>query len=62
MPWEKDPVKDCRDVMKKLRIKMNPPIDRTEIQEFEKRHNILLPEEYVTFLTEMGNGGKNTPW
>lgn len=55
-PGEKDPVKDCRGIMKKLRIKMNPPIDRTEIQEFEKRHNILLPEEYVTFLTEIGNG------
>ena len=59
-PGEPDPVKDCRDTIKKIGLKMNPPIDTAEVREFEKRHNIQFPEEYVTLLTEVGYGIKKT--
>lgn len=48
-PQEPDLTKQCKKVIKKLRIEMNPPIDITEIQEFEERHNILLPKSILLF-------------
>ena len=37
--------------------RLDSPIDITEIETFEKTYNILLPEEYKIFLTQIGNGG-----
>ena len=34
-----------------------PPIDKETVHAFESRTGLTLPEEYVRFLTEVGNGG-----
>lgn len=36
---------------------LNPTTNIEKIREFEKKHNILLPEDYTYFLTQVGNGG-----
>ena len=38
-------------------FRLNPPLALNEIEEFEARHHIRLPEDYRAFLTEAGNGG-----
>lgn len=42
--------------MKKKGIQPGPKLTAAAIQEFERAHGIELPEEYVTFLREIGNG------
>lgn len=37
--------------------KLNKVIDIKKIREFEERYKFKLPEEYVFFLTKVGNGG-----
>lgn len=37
--------------------KLNPVIPIDQIREFESTHKIILPDEYVAFLTQIGNGG-----
>lgn len=37
--------------------KLNPPVPTSVIEEFEARNGITLPDDYRTFLTEIGNGG-----
>lgn len=61
-PQEADLVERCRKFIKKEKIVMNSPIELIEVREFEKRHNISLPKEYITFLMEIGNGAKKSPW
>lgn len=39
------------------RYRLNSCLDESEIRNFELKHNIKLPEEYVTFLITIGNGG-----
>ncbi len=39
------------------RYEFNPVITVTMVRNFELRHMITLPEEYVEFLTQVGNGG-----
>lgn len=41
----------------KHRYKLNPVLSVQEIQLFENAHKVKLPEEYVAFLTKVGNGG-----
>jgi len=36
---------------------LNPPVSKEQITGFESKYAIKLPEEYVLFLTELGNGG-----
>lgn len=36
---------------------LNPPVDVAEIEAFESRHKIRLPEDYRHFITQIGNGG-----
>ena len=36
---------------------LNPVISLETIQQFEQTHLIGLPEDYVAFLTQLGNGG-----
>ena len=52
-PQEADLVERCRKFIKKEKIVMNSPIELTEVCEFEKRHNVSLPKEYITFLMEV---------
>ncbi len=61
-PQESDLLEGCKKFIKKEKIVMNPPAKLEEIYEFEKRHNISLPEEYITFLSQIGNGAKKSPW
>lgn len=41
----------------KHRYKLNPPVPVNKLQQFEAVHQVKLPEGYVAFLTEIGNGG-----
>ncbi|KAB1155935.1 hypothetical protein F7018_11540 [Tenacibaculum aiptasiae] len=36
---------------------LNSPLNMQEVNNFEKKYNITLPNNYRTFLTEIGNGG-----
>ena len=37
--------------------KCNAPATLKEVRDFERDMNIVLPENYVRYLTELGNGG-----
>jgi hypothetical protein len=41
----------------KHRYKINPTIPLDKIRQFEATHKITLPNDYIEFLTEIGNGG-----
>lgn len=41
----------------KHQYKLNPVVSMDNIYRFESKHNIKLPEEYVFFVTMIGNGG-----
>lgn len=36
---------------------LNPVVTTASIRQFQDQHQIVLPEDYVVFLTEIGNGG-----
>lgn len=59
-----DPLARIRGLMAGKRrrdISWNPPISLEAVRDFERRHGIALPEEYVTFITEIANGCENFP-
>ena len=37
--------------------RLNPPLDASVVGAFEARHGVSLPDDYRTFLTEIGDGG-----
>lgn len=39
------------------KYQLNPPVSKDEVLKLEADFNIKLPEDYVYFLTEIGNGG-----
>ncbi len=39
------------------RYTFNPVIPLSQVRDFESRHHIRLPQGYVDFLTQVGNGG-----
>ena len=39
------------------KYKFNPVASMEKVIDFEKKYNIKLPEAYVSFLTQVGNGG-----
>jgi len=39
------------------KYRLDPPIEIEELEAFEKKYNILLPEDYKVFLTQIGCGG-----
>jgi hypothetical protein len=39
------------------RFLLNKPLTEAVVYDFELRHSVRLPEDYRTFLTEIGNGG-----
>lgn len=41
----------------KHKYEWNAPISSEEVQDFENRNNITLPEGFKLFITEIGNGG-----
>ena len=42
---------------KRYQYQLNPPVSLELIQQFEQRYGIHLPDEYVQFLINIGNGG-----
>ncbi|WP_435007559.1 SMI1/KNR4 family protein [Tundrisphaera lichenicola] len=36
---------------------LNPTLSQVEVEDFESRHGIRLPDAYRTYLLELGNGG-----
>lgn len=55
------PLEECQRELKRDRIRLNPPISLERVREFEQRHHIALPEEYVQFITELGDGAQKLP-
>lgn len=41
----------------KHKYNLNPVISLAKVRDFEQRHRIRLPQGYVDFLTQVGNGG-----
>jgi HEAT repeat protein len=41
----------------KHQFRLEPPISEADLGAFETRHGIQLPDDYRTFLREVGNGG-----
>ena len=39
------------------KYRLNPPVDQEFVREMEKKYHFLLPEDYVQFITEVGDGG-----
>ena len=37
--------------------RLNPPLSEVEVVQFERQHNVILPDDYRQFLTHAGNGG-----
>ncbi len=37
--------------------KLHPPVDMAFVREMEERYHFRLPEDYVQFITEVGDGG-----
>lgn len=37
--------------------RLNPPVSKTFVCEVEEKYHFLLPEDYVQFITEVGDGG-----
>jgi len=44
-------------IFKERHIKLNPPITLEKVQQIEAQYHITLPQEYVSFITTIGNGG-----
>lgn len=36
---------------------LNAALARANVAAFERAHSVDLPDDYVAFLTELGNGG-----
>ena len=43
--------------VKKQEVSYNPCLSEEEIEAFEHKHCITLPDDYRTFISEIGNGG-----
>lgn len=41
----------------KHKYRLNPPISETTVRKVEERYGFQLPEDYVHFITKIGNGG-----
>jgi hypothetical protein len=54
---------DRRDRRRKVfgsgshQYRLNPPLPLPTIEAFERRHGVILPDDYRLFLAEIGNGG-----
>ena len=42
------------------KYRLDSPIDLTEVEIFEKKYNISLPDGYKVFVTQIGNGGNES--
>lgn len=44
-------------LFKKRHIELNPPATMEAVRKIEAQYRITLPQEYVSFITTVGNGG-----
>lgn len=44
--------------LKEKNITLQPTLSEEDIQEFEVKHNVTLPNDYRLFLQHVGNGGR----
>lgn len=49
----------CIKAIQKSKIRLKAPASLEEIRSFEEKHDIKFPEDYINFMTTIGNGGKN---
>ncbi len=56
----KTEIAEIKKVVESKKILTYPPLTKSEINEFCEKHDVDLPEEYVLFLTEVGDGWKRT--
>lgn len=59
-----DPLIQIRTLMQGKRrqnIRWNPPVSLETVRDFEQRHGVRLPQEYVAFITEIADGCSNYP-
>lgn len=59
-----NPLSTIRTLMAAKRwrgIRWNPPVSLDDVRDFELRHGVTLPKEYVAFITEIADGCENFP-
>ena len=56
---EEKPRARCLKGIKQIHIRLKAPASMEEVRLFEAKHHVQLPEDYVKFLTEIGNGGQH---
>jgi hypothetical protein len=52
-----DPIARIRLRLEERGIRLHPPAASAEVAAFEAKHDIVLPEDYRRFITEIGDGG-----
>ena len=69
LPFEKKAILDTLQFLKRKdrrrrifgsglhNYELKPPLPAEEIEAFEKKYGITLPEDYKYFITQVGNGG-----
>jgi len=69
MAWDRAKIVDRLDALRRAdpeftrfgstghRYALNPPLAESEVAAFEARYGVSLPEEYRTFILEIGDGG-----
>ena len=53
-------VTEIKKIIESKKILTYPPLQKNEIKEFCEKYEVNLPEEYILFLTEIGDGWKKT--
>jgi hypothetical protein len=56
-----DQIERIRDSVSARGIALNPPLPLSEVEAFEARYGIMLPEGYRRFVTEIADGGEGPP-
>ena len=52
----------CRWYLKKEKYVLDAPVSIRQVQEFEEKHSITLPEEYRLLISKIGDGSKKAPF
>ncbi len=53
-------LRSVEEKLKAKKVKLGPKLASAKVSAFQKENRIKLPEEYVLFLTELGNGAKDS--
>jgi hypothetical protein len=59
-----DPTERVARIAEKVRgrgLRLGAPLSEEEVSQFERRHEVALPEGYREFLLRVGNGGVGPP-